>query len=132
MICGGVLWLYIVVLSLVARGEAKRGASVPRSRHLLALIPVAVAAAAWLNGSRGTYVWAPAAIAFAGIGLLLPGTNAPVGTWVNRLLAGIPIIDLCLFLTLAEKPVEILSVWTLAFPAAVALSLLFQRRFKAT
>lgn len=132
MICGGVLWLYIIVLSLVARGEAKRGASVPRTRHLLALIPAAVAAAAWFSGSRGELVWAPAVVAFAGIGFLLPGSNAPVGTWVNRLLAGIPVVDLCLFLSLAASPAPITSVWTLTFPAAVALSLLFQRWFKAT
>ena len=102
-------------------------------RRLLALIPVAIAAAAWISGSRGTCVWAPALIVWAGIASLLPATNAPVGTWVNRLLAGIPVIDLCLVFTLFSKPLDNLSAWTLfAFPAAVALSLLFQRWFKAT
>ncbi len=132
MICGGVLWLYIIVLSLVARGEAKRGASVPRTRHLLVLIPIAIAAAAWFGHYRGSLFWAPAVVAFAGIGLLQPGTNAPVGQWVNRLLAGIPFIDLCLFLPLAVRSASLVSLWTLAFPVAVALSLLFQRWFKAT
>ena len=132
MICGGVLWFYIIVLSLVARGEAKRGTSMPKTRRLLVLIPVAVGVVAWLNGSRGSLTGDFAFAASFGIFFLLPGTNAPVGTWVNRLLAGIPIIDLCLFLTLRAPIDTFFSVWILAFPAAVALSLLFQRWFKAT
>ena len=132
MICGGVLWLYIIVLSLVARGEAKRGASVPRTRHLLFLIPVAVFVAAWF-GSSDVFHWCSLAlVSIAGIDELLPETRAPVGQWVNRLLAGIPFIDLCLILTLAAPPVPFLSLWTLAFPVAIALSFLFQRWFKAT
>ena len=132
MICGGVMWLYIIVLSLVARGEAKRAATVPRSRQLLLLVPGAVALAAWGLGSTGRELWAPAIIAFSGIGLLLPATSAPVGAWVNRLLAAIPIVDLSLFLTLAHRPVPFLSVWPLLMLAAVGLSLLFQRWFRAT
>lgn len=132
MICGGVLWLYIIVLSLVARGEAKRTTVTPRTRELLLLVPAAVALAAWANGSAGRELWAPALIALAGIGLLTPATDAPVGAWVNRLLAAIPVVDLALLLTLEDKPVPVLSLWTLAFPAAVALSLLFQRWFRAT
>ncbi len=130
MICGGVLWLYIIILSLVARGEAKRGAAVPRTRYLLFLIPVALAAAGWIGDMRGSLIWGGIALmSLQGIALLLSKPNIPVGTFVNRLLAGIPVIDLCLLLSLE---LEFHVFWFFAFPAAVALSLLFQRWFKAT
>ena len=132
MLCGAVMWLYIIVLSLVARGEAKRGAAVPRSRHLLLIIPAAVMAAAWMAESHGREIWAPALIAFAGLGLMLPGFDAPSGVWVNRLLASIPLIDLCLFFTIWDSQGAAHHAWAFAFPVAVALSLLFQRWFRAT
>lgn len=132
MICGAVLWLYIIVLSLVARGEAKRTTAAPHTRAWLLTVPAAVTAAAWLNGSTGRELWAPALIALAGIGMLTPMKNAHPGIWVNRLLAAIPVVDISLLLTISPRPVPLLSAWTLAFPAAVALSLLFQRWFRAT
>jgi 4-hydroxybenzoate polyprenyltransferase len=132
MLCGAVIWLYIIVLSLVARGEANRGESVPRTRHLLLIVPLAVMAAAWLEGSHGREVWAPAIVAFAGIELILPKSDAPVAVWVNRLLAGIPIIDLCVVFTVWNSLDPSLRFWTLAFPVAVALCFLFQRWFRAT
>ncbi len=127
MICGGVLWLYIIVLSLVARGEAKRGASVPRTRYLLFLVPFALAAAAWSNDVSVYLI--PAPVVFSALAGVLMLWGIPGGNWVNRLLASIPFVDFCLFFCVAP-PLE--SVCILAFPVAVALSLLFQRWFKAT
>ncbi len=130
MICGGVLWLYIIILSLVARGEAKRGAAVPGTRYLLFLVPVALAAAGWIGDMRGSLMWIGVVItSLEAVVMILTEQNVPVSTWVNRLLAGIPVIDLCLLFSLA---LDVPILWYLAFPAAVALSLLFQRWFKAT
>jgi len=133
MTLGAVLWLYIIVLSLVARGEAKRSQGVPPSRHLLALVFAAVAVAAWCNGSHLAQISWAVLLCFAGVGALLPGAGAPPGVWVNRLLAAIPMVDLALVCTVFPRPTPLsFYAWALAFPAAVWLSLLFQRRFRAT
>ena len=133
MILGAVLWLYIIVLSLVARGEAKRDSKPPQTFALLLTIPAAVFLAGLILESR---FWAPALTAATvvqcGITFLMPRHDAPVGQWVNRLLAAIPIVDLSLVITLTLEWWPASSLWLSAFPAAVALSLLFQRWFRAT
>lgn len=138
MICGAVLWLYIIVLSLVARGEARRGAAVPRSRWLLYSVPPALFAVSLMHDGTGYSLWVPALMYVVCLTALLPRQpDAPVGAWVNRLLAAIPLVDWCLVLALlpisTPKPNVMATIgWSLAFPAAVALSLLFQRWFRAT
>ncbi len=132
MLGGGVLWLYIIVLSLVARGEAKRGAEVPRTRWLLFLVPFAAGAAAGLNGRPENLMWVMASLIVCEMGLPLFAKDVPVSTWVSRLLAGIPLLDLGVLLTATSLPDFTYSFWTLAFPSAFILSLLFQRWFKAT
>ncbi len=129
---GGVLWLYIVVLSLVARGEAKRGAGTPRSRYLLLLVAAALAGLTWWQGCGWQEWLCVFCAAGGGFTLLLPGGKAGVGVWVNRLLAGIPVIDLCVLLIFYQKQVNAPPAWVAVFPAAVVLSLWFQRWFKAT
>lgn len=139
MLCGAALWFYIVVLSLVARGEARRGEGIPRSRRLLWLIPPALLAVGFLQNQ-----WHPspstssgllaAGVSLAGFVILRPRQpDAPVGEWVNRLLAGIPLIDLCLVLIVSHSGLTAPPTgWVMAFPAAIVLSLLFQRWFRAT
>lgn len=132
MLCGAVLWLYIIVLSLVARGEAKRSAAMPASRYLLLLLPAALGALAWMHGARGWDAAVPALAAIGGFALLLPKRPASVSVWVNRLLAGIPLIDLSLFLIVWKSHTAIHPAWAIVFPCAIAASLLFQRWFRAT
>lgn len=138
MICGAVLWLYIIVLSLVARGEAKRGEGVPKSRWLLYSVPPALFVVAVLQGGAGYSLWIPAFIYVVCLSAVLPRKpDAPVGAWVNRLLAAIPLVDWCLFLALlhltnACPAIPAVVGLSLAFPAAVVLSLIFQQRFQAT
>jgi hypothetical protein len=72
-------------------------------------------------------------VCFAGIGCLLPPNGASPGLWVNRLLAGMPVIDLALFCTSRPLPGPVLTaLWALTFIGCVVLSLLFQRWFRAT
>jgi 4-hydroxybenzoate polyprenyltransferase len=132
MLAGSVLWLYIIVLSLVARGEAKRSAAMPRSRYLLLLVAVALAALTWAQHCEWMESLSVFFAAAGGFTLLLPKEGAGVGTWVNRLLAGIPVIDLCLVLIFFNARVTAAPAWAAAFPAAVLLSLWFQRWFRAT
>jgi hypothetical protein len=142
MICGAVVWLYIVVLSLVARGEARQnGGASSRSRWLLLLVPAALAAvglAGPFDYSRDTVpgysvpVWLQALTLFAaGLAVMLPWRSRHVGMWVNRLLAAIPLLDLALVLLVFPAgwlPRE----WLAAILFMVLLSLWFQRWFKAT
>lgn len=134
MVCGGVVWLYIIVLSLVARGEATRGDAIPRTRWLLLTVPLALAGAGWWLGLRGWDAAVPPLFLLAGGSLLLPHGRRHVSLWVNRLLAAIPWLDFSIILLwrLLHPGDGSGSVWLLAFPAAVGLSLLFQRWFKAT
>jgi 4-hydroxybenzoate polyprenyltransferase len=132
LLSGGVLWLYIVVLSLVARGEAKRSITMPRSRFLLLLVAAALAVLTWQQQCERMVVLSVLCAAAGGFTLLLPAGGAGVGVWVNRLLAGIPVIDLCLVLIYFNERVTAAPVWVAAFPVAVLLSLWFQRWFKAT
>jgi hypothetical protein len=132
MLGGGVLWLYIVVLSLVARGEAKRSAAIPLSRYLLLLVAAVLGALAAHQQCGRMEALSVFCAAAGGFVLLLPKGTAPVGVWVNRLLAGIPVIDLCLVLIFFYDSVYADPPWALAFPAAVLLSLWFQRWFRAT
>lgn len=129
---GWVMALYIVVLSLVARGEAKRGARMPRSRYLLLLVACALAFLTVRERCEPMAALSVFCAAAGGFTLLLPAGGAGVGVWVNRLLAGIPVIDLCLVLIFFRGHVIAAPAWAIAFPAAVLLSLLFQRWFKAT
>jgi 4-hydroxybenzoate polyprenyltransferase len=133
MVLGGVLWLYIIVLSLVARGEAKRGAGTPKTRHLLLLVPAAAIAAAMANGSEWLQVTAAALICAAGLAGMLKGVSPSPGDWVNRLLAAIPLIDLALYCTVLPRPgPPLMYLWAFAFPGFVVLSLFFQKWFRAT
>jgi uncharacterized membrane protein len=102
---GAVLWLYIIVLSMVARGETVPGPAAGRSRWLLALVPAALlwaGADGWRLAACGVFA--------AGMAVLLPWRSRNPGQWVSRLLAGIPLVDLALVM---------LSLWA-------------QRKFKAT
>ncbi|HEX2751338.1 MAG TPA: UbiA family prenyltransferase [Verrucomicrobiales bacterium] len=132
MVSGAVLWLYIVVLSLVARGEARRGAATPRSRYLLLFVAAALALLTWRQQCDYMASLSVLCAAAGGFILLLPAGSAPVGMWVNRLLAGIPVIDLCVVLIFFSGHVVASPLWAAAFPAAVLLSLWFQRWFRAT
>lgn len=132
VISGGVMWLYIVVLSLVARGEAKRGAGTPRSRYLLLLVAGMLAFLTWRERCERLEALSVFCAAAGGFTLLLPEGGANVGVWVNRMLAGIPVIDLCMVLIFFRSYVAAAPAWAVAFPAAVLLSLLFQRWFRAT
>jgi 4-hydroxybenzoate polyprenyltransferase len=131
---GGVLWLYIIILSLVARGEAKHtGDNAPRTRLLLLAVPVALAALGYALGLRGLDIAIPALFLTAGGVMLLPHRKTSTGTWVNRLLAAIPWLDFSLVLMwVLLSASEDAGIYLALFPAAVALSLLFQRWFKAT
>ena len=137
MLLGLVLWLHIVVLSLIARGEAKRTEQTPRTRYLLALVFAAIGVTAWINGSSAAQITWSLLNGTVAIGLLLPKTPSPPGVWVNRLLAAIPAVDLSLYLTVAPRPGPqaipfIVYVWVLCFYACIILSLYFQRWFRAT
>ena len=137
MLLGSVLWLYIIVLSLVARGEAKRTSGVPASRNLLMLLIPAIIATAWINGStKYQLTWACLSYIVA-VGAMLPRQAASPGVWVNRLLAAIPMVDLALYLTVAPRPGPapiplIIYVWVFTFFGCLILSLYFQRWFRAT
>jgi hypothetical protein len=138
MILGAVLWLYIIVLSLVARGEAKRDRKPPRTDWLLLAVPVSLIGAGMLLSPGNWTAALPAALlSWLAIYLLLPDKKAGVGTWVNRLLAAIPMVDLAavvLWLSLMTWPhfLSLFDPWLLAFPAAVLLCLWWQRKFQAT
>jgi 4-hydroxybenzoate polyprenyltransferase len=138
MILGAVLWLYIIILSLVARGEAKRDRRPPLTDWLLLAVPGSLMAAGMLLNISNRAAALPAALlSWLGIYLLVPDKNAGVGTWVNRLLAAIPVVDLAavlLWLSVVTWPhfLAFFNPWLPAFPAAVMLCLFFQRRFQAT
>jgi hypothetical protein len=155
ILSGGVLCLYIIVLSLVARGEARPnpGNSAPGSRWLLLLVPLAIAALNFTPSSEsrplvnatlfhftahlpGSGHWVPPLVFAAGLAVLLPWRSRNVGQWVNRLLAAIPLLDLALVLAFFAGGAGVGFAFddkALAlFPLMVLLSLVFQRRFQAT
>ncbi len=134
MISGGVVWLYIIVLSLVARGEAKRNAGAGSGRWwlLLLIIPFLLLGLIENAGDYEMRGRLMAGLLFGvGLALLLPWHSRNVGHWVNRLLAGIPVLDLALVI-IALESLGCGRAWLAVFPAAIVLSLLFQRWFKAT
>jgi len=130
---GGVVWVYVMVLSLVARGEAVAGDRVPATRHLLWLVPVMLTA---LGGVRGNWLagLAGAGCALLGAVLLRPrvgegGRRPGVGDWVNRLLAFLPVLDGAMLVAAAG---DRWLVWLPLFAGLSLLALGMQRRFAAT
>lgn len=130
---GSVVWVYVMVLSLVARGEAVAGDRVPATRHLLWVVPVMLTV---VGGLRGNWLagLAGAGCALAGAVLLRPragerGRRPGVGDWVNRLLAFLPVLDAAMLVAAGG------TRWLAWLPLFAALSLLalrMQRRFAAT
>ena len=135
---GGVVWTAIVVLSLVARGEAKAGEKPPLSRHLLWLVPALVAAAACLPDISPVAPLAAAVglTAAGAVWLRLPVSPASgrvdIGRWVGRMLAFLPVLDAALVLALTDPgaPGRALALTAAAVCAVAAV--LLQRRFAAT
>lgn len=155
---GGVVWVYVMVLSLVARGEAVAGDRVPATRHLLWLVPVMLMVVGGLReqwpsgladvalatdeatglpgGLRGNWAagLAGAGCALLGGVLLRPrvgagGRRPGVGDWVNRLLAFLPVLDAAMLVAAGG------GRWLGWLPVFAGLSLLalrMQRRFAAT
>ncbi|MFN5962617.1 MAG: UbiA family prenyltransferase [Verrucomicrobiota bacterium] len=130
---GGVVWVYVMVLSLVARGEALSGDRVPATRQLLWLVPVMLMV---VGGLRGNWLagLAGAGCALLGAVLLRPrdgagGRRPGVGDWVNRLLAFLPVLDAAMLVAAGG------GRWLAWLPLFAGLSLLalrMQRRFAAT
>jgi len=130
---GGVVWVYVMVLSLVARGEAVSGGRVPATRHLLWLVPVMLTVVGgwrgnWLAGAAG------AGCALLGAVLLRPrvgagGRRPGVGDWVNRLLAFLPVLDAAMLVAAGGGR---WLAWLPLFAGLALLALRMQRRFAAT
>ncbi len=147
---GAVVWLYIIVLSLIARGEATRAEHTPRSRWLILLIPVSLvilAAVAHGSGSLQIPSWdnlpssasrwrywlllLSPALAFGLMAAILVTTLLPrpvkPGPAVNLMLASIPLLDGCVLAALTGwHPALALSV------AGFLLARAMQRWFSAT
>ncbi len=130
---GGLVWVYVMVLSLVARGEAVAGDRVPATRHLLWLVPVMLTVVGGLRGHWAAGL-AGAGCALLGALLLRPrvgadGRRPGVGDWVNRLLAFLPVLDAAMLVAAGG------GRWLAWLPLFAGLSLLalrMQRRFAAT
>lgn len=137
MLFGAVLWVYIIVLSLVARREAQRDSRTPRTGLLLLGPPLALVVAVLSRDARD---WPGAAVValllWEGTMSFLPEGKVPVGVVVNRLLAAIPLVDFCLvaaWAITASPPFHWMqAAAVVVFAAAVVLSLHFQKRFQAT
>lgn len=130
---GGVVWVYVMVLSLVARGEAVAGDRVPGTRHLLWLVPVMLLVLGGvMHGPRAGA--AGAGCALVGAALLRPrgkpgGRRPGVGDWVSRMLAFLPVLDFSMLVAAAG---DRWIAWLPVFAGLVLLALGMQRRFAAT
>ena len=121
LIWAAAIFLYIVGLTLIARGESTGGGVPPVSFGFLGA-PV-VAGAISLAFEGGGVVFAICMLAFMGwVGVCLwrlkGGDPARIGRFVGGLLAGIPLIDA---LAIASLVPWLALVFLLALPSSVAL-----------
>ena len=127
---GVVLWIYIIVLSLIARGEATAGGETPRSRWLIGLVPLSLLVLAGVSGMLGFAMVMPGLMC-AGIIAVLAGTMLPrplrPGPVVNLMLAAIPLLDACVVAALTGWHVGL--VWSVV---GFILARAMQRWFQAT